>query len=259
MLLATVFVHTSAFAVLGGLAVGIVISWLIAFSKPKPNLFPSSGEMVAGIIFIIVVIVLNPVMGRSWGPQVGLGDLARGNVTIQERIPYLLAFTHQFVTWPLWPFTILYVIGFISLLLRFKRKSLIFGDEIALSLFILILCTWFVTSIFAKFHEDRYLFSILPIFLVLALRELYLLITTILTSVKLSFLRPTSFAVSIILSVFIVILFAPGIIQLVDDDPYGFVPAYLYVQNNWRVGDVVATCSPAPSQLVLGHTDYYVI
>ena len=35
--------------------------------------------------------------------------------------------------------------------------------------------------------------------------------------------------------------------------------AYLYVQDHWQVGDVIATCSPAPSHLVLGRTDYYVI
>ena len=29
--------------------------------------------------------------------------------------------------------------------------------------------------------------------------------------------------------------------------------------DNWRNGDVVATCSPAPSYLVLNRTDYYMI
>ena len=260
LLLASVFVHTLAFIVIGGLVVAIIISRLITFSRPKPILWPHFWEVLAGIVFIIVVIVFNPIGGRAWGPQLGLSDFQGPLTFLQERTPYLLAFTHQFVIWPLWPLSIFYIIGLISLLLRLKRKSLILGDEIALSLYFLVLCTWLGVSISARFHEDRYLFAILPFYLLLAFREIYLLTEVIFTSIKgPSVLLSDNLYVSSVISLLIVVLLAPSFIQLVSKDTYGFTPAYLYVRHNWRDGDVIATCSPAASQLVLGHTDYYVI
>ena len=43
------------------------------------------------------------------------------------------------------------------------------------------------------------------------------------------------------------------------EDISDLTTAYYYVRDNWRTGDAVAACHPAPSQWILGRTDYYAI
>jgi 4-amino-4-deoxy-L-arabinose transferase-like glycosyltransferase len=261
IMLLAIFAHTLALIVLGGVVIGILISRSISPPLSRPPLSLSLWEILAGIILIITIVVLDP-MGGPWGAQVRLSSVAQGALDIrhiQERILYLLAFAHQFVTWPLWPLTIFYTIGFITLSLRLLRKSPIPGDSVALSLYILVLCAWLATSILSGLHDDRYLFVIIPFYLLLVFREFYLLTEVVLASLKLPFLRSNAFGMLAIPSILTIALFAPSTIRLVNEDIYGFAPAFLYVRDHWRSGDVVATCSPAPSQLILGHTNYYVI
>ena len=262
VMLLAVYAHTLALIVFGGLVVGVMMSWLILPPKPKSILIPSFWEALVWLVFIIGVIILDP-MGGLWGAQVRLSDVAQGSLniqSIQERSPYLLAFTHQFVVWPLWPLTILYAVGFINLSLRLIRRSSIPGDGVALCLYVLILCAWVATSILSGLHDDRYLFEVLPFYLLLALRELYLLIKSVRTSIKLklSFGHADTFVITGIISLLIIALFAPSIGQLVAKDTYGFAPAYFYVRDNWHSGDIVTTCLPPASQWILGHVDYYV-
>lgn len=264
MLLA-VFSHTLALIVLGGLVVGVVAAWLISPSdspsESKAILRPSFWEVLAGAILVVAVFLLNP-MGRPWGAQASLSNMAQGSLSpsdILERLRYLLAFTHQFVTWPLWPLTVLCAIGFIRLISRLIKKSSIPGDRVALCLYVLLLCAWFATSILSALHDDRYLFGIIPFYLLLAFRELYLFVEVALKSAQLTRLRANAVGVSGVIALLIILPLAPSTIRLMGNDPYGFGPAFLYVRDSWQPGDVVATCSPAPSHLILGHADYYVI
>jgi 4-amino-4-deoxy-L-arabinose transferase-like glycosyltransferase len=255
VLLLAVFTHSLALIVFGGLLAGVTVSWLISLPGSVRRL--SRWEAWVGLVLIVTTIGF--LSARPWGPQLSLSIAAQGLMDIQERVLYLLAFTHQFVTWPLWPLTILYVIGFITLLLRLIRKSPISGDRVALALYILILFAWLATSVFSAFHDDRYLFGIIPFYLSLAFRAFWLLIEVILASLRLPLLRTNVLAASIVASLLVIALLAPNTMQLLGEDPYGFAPAFLHVRDSWRSGDAVSTCSPAASQLFLGRTDYYVI
>jgi len=256
IILLAVFAHTLALIMLGSIIAGIFLThWLIS-AKKRPSLSPSWGEIGAGLIVVSAILLLNP-MGGPWGAQIRLSETVQGSFDFQSRIAYLIAYTHQFVTWPLWPLTLFYAIGFISLVLRLVNKSLIVGDRVALCLYVVLFCAWFVTSMISKFHDDRYLLGIVPFYLLLALRELYLLTKLVLNSTGST--RFGTFGLATLSSVLVVALFTPGLIQLVTTDTFGFVPAYRYVQDQWQSGDVVATCSPAPSYLVLKRSDYYVI
>lgn len=258
LMLLAIYAHTLALIVLAGLIVGLITTRLIWSSKPSPTLVPSRWELSAGLIFFGAVFLLNPMAG-PWGAAVRLSETAHGALDLQDRFLYLVAFTHQFVVWPLWPLTIFYAVGFVSLFTRLVKKSSLSGDRVAFCLYILVLCVWLLTSILSKLHDDRYLFGILPFFLLLALREVYLISRAIFLSVKQSALPGGTFGLVSLMSVVVIALFAPSTLYLLGQDNYGFAPAYAYARDNWQNGDVVATCSPAPSYLVLSRTDYYVI
>lgn len=258
IMLLAIFAHTLALIVLGSVVAGVIVSRWMAPAKSEPIWPPSWSEIGAGLILVGGVLLLNP-MGGPWGAESRLSETAYGSFDLQTRIFYLVAFTHQFVVWPLWPLTIFYATGFISLMLRLIKKSPIAGDRLALCLYSLIFCAWFVTSVISKFHDDRYLFGIVPFYLLLALREFCLMLKAVLKSVRFGSVRPGPFGLAGLISVLLIALFVPSIIQLVTTDTFGFATAYRYVQDHWQAGDVVATCSPAPGQLVLNRTDYYVI
>jgi hypothetical protein len=261
MMLLAVFTHILALLALGGLIAGIATSRLFARGTLRRSLSPSFCEVLAGLIFVIAVAALDPI-GGPWGGQGKMSDLAQGTLTVQSvqaRALYLLAYTHEFVTPPLWPLTIFYAIGFIRLSLRLLRKSAISGDWIALSLYVLVLCTWSATSILAFIQRDRYLFGIIPFYLLLAVREFYSLAKTILTSVRWSFLVADDFVMAVVISLLVLALLAPSVFQLMDENTSDLAAAYLYVRDHWASGDVVAACHPAPSEWILGRTDYYAV
>ena len=127
----------------------------------------SAWEVLAWVALVVVVLVLDPVKG-VWGFAGRLSDAATGTVNVRsvgDRLVYLVAFTHQFVTRPLWPLTILYVVGLVELIVRRVRKAPIDGDGVALALYGLGFCAWLVTSVLSKLHDDRYLFGVIPFYL----------------------------------------------------------------------------------------------
>ncbi|MEE8391287.1 MAG: glycosyltransferase family 39 protein [Anaerolineae bacterium] len=280
VMLLAVLSHTLALLTLGGLAAGIAASWLISPSRAKPKVNLSFWEVLVIIILIIVIIILNPVAG-PWGAQEKMSDAAQGDLTIQnvsERVLYLVAFTHEFVTWPLWPLTLFYAAGFIRLFLRLLKKSPTSGDWVAVSLYVLVLCAWSATSILSFIQRDRYLFGILPFYLLLASRELCSLGQAIAVSVRPFFSRSGAWGVAGVISLLLLVLLAPSTFRLMGDsdsrdDPRkmsyreflvsentsDYVAAYLYVRDHSSPDDTVAACHPAPSQWILGYADYYVV
>jgi 4-amino-4-deoxy-L-arabinose transferase-like glycosyltransferase len=255
-LLLAAFTQVLALIIVGGLVVGVLVARLVS-TRPRQGFFLKRREAATVLIFVVAAAIFS--LARPWGPQAGLSELARQMTNVQERILYLLAFTHQFVVWPLWPLTIFYVIGFITLILRLAKKSRVPGDRVAWTLYCLTASVWVATSVLAKFHEDRYLFAIIPFFLVLSLRELSHFIGVVLTAAKLPHLAMRPLAIPGFVSLLLVISLAPALVGLLEIDSYGFGPAFLHVRESWRPGDVIATCSPAPSYFFLGHTDYYLI
>jgi 4-amino-4-deoxy-L-arabinose transferase-like glycosyltransferase len=261
VMLLAVLTHTLALIILGGLVVAVVVCRLISplGSKQAVSLIP--WEILAGIVLVVIIILLDP-FGGAWGAQGKLSDVARGALSmqsIQERVPFLLAFTYEFVTWPLWPLTIFYAIGFIRLFLRLVRRSTDPGDWVALSLYVLVLCAWLATSVLSYIQRDRYLFGIIPVYLLLAVREVCVLARTSLAATKLSFFRVGAPGATIVVSLLLVVLMIPSATGTVNQEIDDLGTAYLYVRDVWSPGDVIAACHPAPSQWILGRVDYYVI
>jgi 4-amino-4-deoxy-L-arabinose transferase-like glycosyltransferase len=257
----SVLTHTLALFVLGGLVVGVLVSWFMSPSKSRPALAPSVWEVLAGLMLVIAIVAINPI-GGPWGGQVKMSEIAQGDVSIQnvqERVFFLLAYTHEFVAWPLWPLAVFYAAGFVSLCLRWVRKSPRSGDLTALSLYVLVLCVWFLTSIMAHIQRDRYLYAIIPFFLLLALREFCRLVEALLTLVRLPLFRAGDCGVSTVVSLLLVALLAPSTIAMIGEAGDDLAAAYGYVRDHWSDGDVVAACHPVPSQWFLGRADYYVI
>jgi uncharacterized membrane protein len=261
VLMLSVLTHTLALFVLGGLAVGVLVSWLASPPRSRPTLAPSAWEVLAGLVLVVVIVVINPVSG-PWGGQVKMSEVALGSVSIQnleERVFFLLAYTREFVAWPLWPLTVFYAAGFIRLCLRLVWRSARLSDLTALSLYVLVLCVWFVTSIMAHIQRDRYLFAVIPFFLLLALKEFCSLIEALLAPVRLPLFLVGGRGASSIVSLLLVALLAPSTMAMLGEAGSDLAAAYGYVRDHWSNGDVVAACHPVPSQWLLGRTDYYAI
>jgi uncharacterized membrane protein len=261
VMMLSVLTHTLALFVLGGLAVGVLISWLVSPPRSRPTPAPAIWEMLAALVLVVVIVAINPVSG-PWGGQIKMSEVAQGDVSIrnlQERVFFLLAYTHEFVAWPLWPLTAFYAAGFVRLCLRLVRKSARLSDLTALSLYVLVLCVWFATSIMAHIQRDRYLFAVIPLFLLLALKELCSLIEAVLALVRLPPFLVGGRGASSVVSLLLVVLLAPSTMAMLGEAGSDLAAAYGYVRDHWRDGDVVAACHPVPSQWLLGRTDYYAI
>jgi 4-amino-4-deoxy-L-arabinose transferase-like glycosyltransferase len=261
MMLLAALTHTLALIILGGMVVAIVMSRLISPPASKRTLSFTLWEALAGIALVTIIILLDP-FGGAWGAQGKLSDVAQGTISVQgvqERVLFLLAFTYEFVTWPLWPLTIFYAIGFISLCLRFVRRSAGSGDLVALSLYVLVLCAWLATSTLSYIQRDRYLFGILPVYLLLAVREVCILVKASLAATRRPFFRGGASGASIVVALLLVVLIAPSAVRTVNQEIDDLGTAYLYVRDTWSPGDLIAACHPAPSQWILGHVDYYVL
>jgi uncharacterized membrane protein len=261
VMMLSVLTHTLALFALGGLAVSVLVPWFVSLPESRPALAPSVWEVLAGLMLVIAIVAINPI-GGPWGGQAKMSEVAQGNVSIQniqERVFFLLAYTHEFVTWPLWPLAVFYAVGFISLCLRWVRKSPRPGDLTALSLYILVLCIWFVTSIMAHIQRDRYLYAVIPFFILLALREFCPLVEALLTLVRLPLFRADGWGVSNVVSLLLIALLAPSSMAMIGEAGDDLAAAYGYVRDHWSDGDVVAACHPVPSQWFLGRTDYYAI
>jgi 4-amino-4-deoxy-L-arabinose transferase-like glycosyltransferase len=250
--------HTLALIVLGSVAIGLAASWWIQ-PKPRQRLrMPSTTEMGAWALLIAAIAVLHPAQG-AWGFQGRLSDLVTGTLSvesIEDRLVHLIGFTHQFVTRPLWPLTLLYVIGFINLVLRRIRNTTVNGDHVAWILYLLGFCAWITTSLMTKLYDDRYLFAILPLYLLLVFREAQQLLDTVVASIKPARIDPFISLLSI--SITVVALLSPATIRSVDEKDSGLLLAFTYVRENWRDGDVVAAEATAASLLLLERADYYV-
>lgn len=251
--------HTLTLMALGGLVAGIGVAWIVSLRKRRPclTLRVSPGEILAALLLVAVIVAIDP-LGGPWGGRVKMSEVAlRGTLTmqhVQERLFYLVAYTHEFVTWPLWPLTIFYAVGFIRLglnLLR-TRKAVVADDWAALSLYILLLVVWFTTSVTAHIQRDRYLFAILPIFLLLSLREIVVIVR--LLGDALGGLGNPGVLVSILL----LALLTPSAMRTIRTDVIGDLSlAYRYVGEHWLPGDAIAAYHPAPSQWFLDRVDYY--
>ncbi|HDQ70581.1 MAG TPA: hypothetical protein ENN19_00615 [Chloroflexi bacterium] len=251
--------HTLTLMALGGLLVGLGVAWIVSLRKRRPcsTLRFSPGEILA-VLFLVAVIVVSDPLGGPWGGRVKMSEVAlQGTLTmrhVQERLFYLVAYTHEFVTWPLWPLTIFYAEGFIRLglnLLRI-RKAVTADDWAALSLYILLLVVWFTTGVTAHIQRDRYLFAILPFFLLLSLREIVAIVR--LLGHTLGGLGNSGVLVAILL----LALLTPSATRTIRTDVIGDLSlAYRYVEEHWRPGDAIAAYHPAPSQWFLNRVDYY--
>ncbi|HMR65158.1 MAG TPA: glycosyltransferase family 39 protein [Anaerolineae bacterium] len=261
LLTAALFTHTVAFTVIAGLIIVIGSILLARFLKTKhlQKLWPR--EYLALGVLLAAVVIFNPLNNMAWGPQVQLSDLTQGSINLPDRASYLIAFTHQFVSWPLWPLSIFYGVGFVNLVLRFLKRQPLPEDAVSLSLYSLVLSIWLFTSLSVKFHHDKYLFVVIPFFLLLALREISSLFDLVLGSFqKQTAFRASGVAYSLVLpSICGAALVMPSTLHLFGQDQYGFDAAFAYVQEQWQAGDVVGTCSPASSHLLLGQADYYII
>jgi 4-amino-4-deoxy-L-arabinose transferase-like glycosyltransferase len=250
--------HTLALIVLGSVVIGLAMSWWIQ-PKPRQRLqMPSRTEMGAWALLAAVVVILHPAQG-AWGYEGRLSDLATGTLSVQnikDTLVRLIGFTHQFVTRPLWPLTLLYVIGFTNLAMRRIRGVSASGDRVAWILYVLGLCAWMATSFMTKLYDARYLFAILPFYFLLVLREAQRLLEAVVRSIKPAGIDP--FVSLLGLSVLVVALLAPATFQTVEEKDTGLLPAFTYVRENWQEGDVVAAEATAASLLLIDRADYYV-
>jgi hypothetical protein len=239
-------------------AISLAISWWIQ-SKPRQRFqMPSIAEIGAWALLIVLVAILHPAQG-AWGYEERLSDLATGTLSVQslkDRLVFLIGFTHQFVTRPLWPLTALYVVGFINLTLRRVRGVSASGDHVAWILYVLGSCAWIATAFMTKLYDARYLFAILPFYFLLVCREAQRLLEAIVRSIKLVRIDP--FTSLLGLSILVVVLLAPATLRSANEKDSGLLPAFTYVRENLRDGDVVAAEATAASLLLLDRADYYV-
>jgi 4-amino-4-deoxy-L-arabinose transferase-like glycosyltransferase len=253
-----IFSHTLALIILGSVVIGLATSWWTWPKTRQRFLMPSTGEIVAWCLLMIAVAILHPAKG-AWGFQGRLSDLATGTLSaksIENRLLHLIAFTYSFVTRPLWPLTLLYVVGLINLILRWIRGAPVSGDRVAWLLYVVGFCAWLTTSSMTKLHDDRYLFAITPFYFLLVFREAQLLLETVMTSIKPARIRPI--APLLVISIIVVALLVPATIGSMNEKDTGLLPAFAYVRENWHCGDVVAAEATAASLLLLDRADYYV-
>jgi 4-amino-4-deoxy-L-arabinose transferase-like glycosyltransferase len=287
VLILAALTHTLALISVGALAVGVVVArWLSR--KKRESVWPPSLWEVLAVLILIAVFGLS-LTTRPWGPQANLSEIAPGSVDIGQKALYLVAFLHRFATWPFWPLTIFYAVGFINLISRWVKRSpekagmprsksedssQLPGDDVAFGLYTLLFFAWIATSASATLHDDRYLFGIIPFYLLLAFREIHLFSQAALASIQRPLrekaaklhrlrrgsLRPWETVGSLgVIVALAIVLFAPRTLRLISHNTLDFVPAFEFVRDAWRPGDVIATCSPAPALLILGHTDYYLV
>jgi len=255
-LLSATLAHTLALTVWGGLIVGLVLCWLL-FRRHRRIPRPTWGEAVALAVAAACVVAVNPV-GGMWGVGIRLSDLASGVLTASsamDRLATLLGFTHQFVVRPLWPLTVMYVVGFINLARRKIRGSPVRGDALAWCLYALGIIAWGVTALTSRLYSTRYLYGILPVYLWLSFREVGSLLAAVRAALQESAL---GLGLDVLAACALVVaLLVPSTVRLVRTQVVDLAPAFEFVRDRWRAGDAIATDATVVSWLVLGRADYY--
>ncbi len=180
VLIASVLAHPLGTMMIGGLLAATTAFRLVSPSGRRwpPSL--TAWEVAAGILLVAAVIIFTgtlsiPTMQGPWGVHGTLQDTAhefRALSNLQDVAIYSLMFTQHFLTWPLWPLTLLYVLGLVTLLYRAARRNPEPDDSIILALYTLTVSVWLLTSALSSgLYHHRYLLHILPFYLLLAARE----------------------------------------------------------------------------------------
>lgn len=260
VLVTAVLAHPLGLIMVGGLLVAIMVARLASPSDEIRRYRSTAWAAAAGILLVAAVIMLNSREG-AWGVHGILESTAQKFLSpsgLQEIIIYLLMFTHHFLTWPLWPLTVLYVLGLVTLLYRAVNRDLKPDDSIVLALYVLTVSVWLLTSALSSgLYNYRYLLQILPFYLLVAAREWQRQLDLILESLNLYGLRSQSILSGATVAA-VGTLLVPGALGTMKQTESGWEAAYGYVRGQWRPGDAVATCSPTPSYFIMGRVDYYV-
>ena len=256
----SVFAHPLGLIMVGGLLAAIIVLRLVSLPDKK-KVHPSTvSAAIAGILLVVAAIFLNWRQG-AWGVHGTLESTIRRALSLsglQEIIIYSLMFTHDFLTWPLWPLTLLYVLGLVTLVYRIVKRDLKSDGSIILTLYTVTLSVWLLTSALSSgLYHHRYLFQILPFYLLLAAREWQRQLDLILASSNLYWVRFQSILSAATVAA-VSALLLPGALRMVQQTRSGWEAAYGYIRDQWRSGDALATCSPTPGYFILGKVDYYV-
>ena len=257
---ASVFAHPLGLITVGGLLIGMIVTRL---TSPSHELWPptlTAWHAAAGGLVIAAGILLN-VAGSAWGVRDTLQETGQELLSFSSLLDvaiYALMFTRQFLAWPLWPFTVVYVLGLATLLFRTARGDTAPDDAIVLSLYLLTIDVWLLTSALSSgLYHHRYLFQILPFYFLLVAREWQRLLNRVLGTLDLRERWAGKLLPRVATVALVTALCLPSALESMSKTDNGWEPALGYVRDHWQEGDALATCSPTPSQFILGRADYY--
>ena len=168
----------------------------------------------------------------------------------------ILIGAQQFVIFPYLVFTVLALTGNLALLLRLIRRQADAHDPALLFLsvtgFVVLVEFSLISPVFMR--VPRYLFDILPLYLLVVARELDFLATEVQNRVR-GLVRTSAAILPVLL---VVALFARPVLEILNRQPSAMQQAYDYVRSHWQSGDRVATALPAVAYVALGRCDYFV-
>ena len=144
-----------------------------------------------------------------------------------------------------------------------------FLPSLYLSLILLTTTLEMILIVSPDRRDDKYLFMLLPVLLLLGARGIELVLGT-----SLKQFRPASplaggivggrnpqspiTAIStVIICALIILLSWPHIQALLSDSGDDYDTAFAYVQEKWEDGDTILTGTPAAAAIYLGHNDFY--
>jgi hypothetical protein len=109
-------------------------------------------------------------------------------------------------------------------------------------------------------RDDKYLFMLLPVLLLLGARGIQTIIDYSLSIVRRQFSSDNNsqFAIlALLISGLILMATRPAVQNLLANPGDDYDSAFAYVQAHWQPGDTILTGTPAAAAFYLGHNDFY--
>jgi 4-amino-4-deoxy-L-arabinose transferase-like glycosyltransferase len=146
--------------------------------------------------------------------------------------------------------SLLAVTGVLFLILRLTRRSEL-RDTILLCLILLFVGGVFGLGIVSRYHSDRYVYVLIPIFALMVGHEL--------ATVGDLLGQRTTWLVGLAAPLLLLVgSLGPAAYATATRDSINIDKAYAFVRRNRSPGDVVVTTSPAAATICLGGSDIYI-
>jgi 4-amino-4-deoxy-L-arabinose transferase-like glycosyltransferase len=251
-LMVSAFSHVLSLGFAVPLAVALVAGWFTTRShKSEPVrirdvVWPESLLSTLGILSVLMVRRMGDCPDLTGRATLSHFQLANPVALFARAMMYLSPFFRP----PMVVTSLLVVTGVLFLVLRLTRSSEL-RDTILLCLILFFIGGVFGLGIVSRYHSDRYVSVLIPVFALIVGREL----ATVGDLLGQRTTRLVGLAAPLLL---LVGSLGPAACATATRDSINIDQAYAFVRRNRSPEDVVVTTSPAAATICLGGSDIYI-